>query len=1150
MEVSDAEGHESDDVVVRFRVSLDRAAPNAVTVRYETVDGTALAGEDYEAMSGELTFAAGETEKWVEVALVDDTVEDGGETFGLRLTSVTGAVLGDAEGVGTILNTEALNVEAPAFAESGYVFELAENADGSALPVALGAVSATDPEGSAVGYSIVGGNDAGLFAIDASTGALIYVGSGEDYESGTRSHALTVRASDGTLHSDVAVTVNLTDVVEVDPNFEPITVSVSEPTRDDFPANTTTNGQIAVGGFVTGRIEAWLDRDWFAVTLEAGKKYQFDLKGYLTNDGTLHNPMLSGIYDSDGKQLPGTASDGGGFLLNARVYFTAPETDTYYVAARGVGGMGTYKLLVTDTTVPDDFSASTDTAGTVPVGGSATGEIGTAQDVDWFAVTLEAGMTYQFDLKGSWTDDGTLGNPVLRGVHDENGNLIADTRNDNGGTGSNSRLTFTAWESGTYYIAADGRENQEGTYTLSVKKAPSKSEPEGSDAPADTTTTYRVAVDGSATGKIEVKTEQDWFAVTLLAGTTYKIEMKSWWDDSNAGTLLNPYLRGIYDSDGNLIPGTTNNNYGNTGNSLVRFTPTESGTYFVAAASWWVEVDETNPHWLESSRWWREGIGSHNSALFTGTYTLYVTDATDDYSATTGTTGVVQVGGSARGEVEFEGDRDWFAVTLELGKTYQFDMKGSVNGHGTIMQPVLHGIHDADGNRIDATSGYARPVQHVYVGNNNFASDGSRNYRTVFTATEDGTYYVAAGGPWIRDGQVGRGTYELSVTDISAEDDFAAWTTTTGTVTVGGSATGEIEETDDRDWFAVTLEGGKTYRIDLEGRHTEAGTLEDPVLHGVHDANGNRIDDTKDVYSGVGSNAQLIFTPTESGTYHIVAGGVGRVYIGGGGDQNTGTYKLTVTDAVTDDYPATTATTGVVAVDGSVRGEIEKPGDRDWFAVTLEAGKTYQIDLKGSRYVDFDLRDISDGTLRDPYLHGIYDSDGDLLAHTGNDDGGTGRDSLVTFTAPESDTYYIAARGGFSGEHHIGTYTLLVTDVTDDFAVTTATTGAVEVDGSATGVIDKPGDRDWFAVALEADKTYLIDLKGTETGDGTLDDPYLLGIRDENGDLIDGTANDNGGEGNNARVTLTATESGTYYFDASGAGNSTGTYTLAVEEVM
>ena len=104
--------------------------------------------------------------------------------------------------------------EAPEFAEASYAFDLAENADGGATSVALGAVSATDPENSTITYSIEAGNSGGLFAIDSETGALSYQGAGEDYESGTMSYELTVRANDGGLHSDVTVTVNVTDVQE------------------------------------------------------------------------------------------------------------------------------------------------------------------------------------------------------------------------------------------------------------------------------------------------------------------------------------------------------------------------------------------------------------------------------------------------------------------------------------------------------------------------------------------------------------------------------------------------------------------------------------------------------------------------------------------------------------------------------------------------------------------------------------------------------------------------------------------------------------------------------------------------------------------------------------------------------------------------
>ena len=97
---------------------------------------------------------------------------------------------------------------------------------------------------------------------------------GEDYESETRSYELTVRASDGGLHSDVTVTVNVTDVEEYVILAQEATEtqqSVSEPDGEDLPADVSTTGQVAGGGSARGTIQHVNDRDWFAVTLDAGR---------------------------------------------------------------------------------------------------------------------------------------------------------------------------------------------------------------------------------------------------------------------------------------------------------------------------------------------------------------------------------------------------------------------------------------------------------------------------------------------------------------------------------------------------------------------------------------------------------------------------------------------------------------------------------------------------------------------------------------------------------------------------------------------------------------------------------------------------------------------------------------------------------------
>ncbi len=92
-----------------FTVSLAQAVPdNIVTLRYATHDGTAHAGQDYTAVSGTFTFAAGETKKTVEVATLDDEFDEGSETMELRLSDAVNGKLEDPVGVGTIENDDPL----------------------------------------------------------------------------------------------------------------------------------------------------------------------------------------------------------------------------------------------------------------------------------------------------------------------------------------------------------------------------------------------------------------------------------------------------------------------------------------------------------------------------------------------------------------------------------------------------------------------------------------------------------------------------------------------------------------------------------------------------------------------------------------------------------------------------------------------------------------------------------------------------------------------------------------------------------------------------------------------------------------------------------------------------------------------------------
>src|SRR5713226_408619 len=114
----------------------------------------------------------------------------------------------------------------------------------------------------------------------------------------------------------------------------------------------------------------------------------------------------------------------------------------------------------------DDYSNTTSTTGTISVGGSATGNIETVNDTDWFKTTLTAGHTYRFDLEGSATSQGTLVDPYMS-LRDSTGNTkLAES--DNGGVGLNSEFTYMISTTGTYFLAAGAGFNPNGTGTYKM----------------------------------------------------------------------------------------------------------------------------------------------------------------------------------------------------------------------------------------------------------------------------------------------------------------------------------------------------------------------------------------------------------------------------------------------------------------------------------------------------------------------------------------------------------------------------------------------------------------------------------------------------------------------------------------------------------
>lgn len=429
----------------------------------------------------------------------------------------------------------------------------------------------------------------------------------------------------------------------------------------------------------------------------------------------------------------------------------------------------------------------------------------------------------------------------------------------------------------------------------------------------------------------------------------------------------------------------------------------------------------------------------------------------DDYTADTITTGLAVSGGSTTGQLEYAGDKDWFAINLAAGQQYSFNLDSvAVNG---LPDPYLR-LYGSNGSTLMAESDDA---------------DGL-NSRIDHLVAATGTYYLEASSGTNGNGT---GSYLLSVS-VPIVDDFSASATTTGRVDPGGSTTGQLDVAGGRDWFAIDLVVGKQYTFNLDSGSADG--LPDPYLrlYGSDSLLITSNDDTNEL------NSEINFVATATGTFYL---GVRSSSVGGG----TGTYVLSASLPIADDYAPNTTTSGRLAPGGSATGQLEFVEDKDWFAINLVAGQQYNFTLDAG----------ATNGLNDPFLS-LYSSSGKLIIS--NDDS-NGSGSEITYTATDSGVYYLGAsspNGTGSGE---GSYTLSSSHPTvGGITIRTGTEGNdtftadgdnTRIDGGAgINTVDYAGSRNSFAVTHNSDGTYsVVDSSGT-LGSGTLNNIQHLGFTD------------------------------------------------------
>ena len=399
-----------------------------------------------------------------------------------------------------------------------------------------------------------------------------------------------------------------------------------------------------------------------------------------------------------------------------------------------------------------------------------------AGDADWFAVTLVAGMDYQFQVNSFANANPGLDGPDIALFGALGGSALTYSSNLNSATAA---ITYRATVSGTFYVEVRERNYDDiGQYALSWTATDK--------IRADVGTTKSLLANGSVSGNLETDSDADWFKLSMKSGLSYGLDLGA----ATTNQLIGGDLQ-LRDDQGNVVAYSIT--YGGTFNSI-EFTP---GDDLSGTRDYFLTVTES-----DSSQ--QNGDGSGDTGGYTVTWIT-----TDTIQNNISTTNALARDTTVNSAIDVAGDTDWFKVTMNAGMTYGFQVLSRTTN------PLQWGeleLRDGQGNRIA------------------YFNYGSTSTNTLaFTAATSGTYYVT-----VRDDDDDTGGYSLR--NIGA-DSVRADVATAGRLVNGGAVDGEIEMLSDSDWYRIDTQQGVTYTFTLSGDGA-AGELDNSTLI-LRDAAGN-----------------------------------------------------------------------------------------------------------------------------------------------------------------------------------------------------------------------------------------------------------------------------------------------------------------------
>lgn len=785
----------------------------------------------------------------------------------------------------------------------------------------------------------------------------------------------------------------------------------------------------------------------------------------------------------------------------------------------------------------DDYAPDSSTTGILAPGLTLSGSTDNWLENDWFKAELTAGTTYHFKLDpfGMYGYNGQQSSTRLV-LRDAQGAELASSYGDS--LYVPSYVQYTPTVSGAYYLDVE-LIARVGKYKVSMEiPVPDAVPSQGAGAPL-------VEAGVKVEGVFDYAGDRDWYRFHAEQGQHLKFGTPK----GSAADAVFATDYAFYTLDGKPL------------DYMYPFEPMVSGDYYVS-----LQGDEK------------------------GSYTLLMTALADDYAGNAATTGQLQPGGPAvSGKIDYAYDRDAFRVPVEAGKMYTvrvsgistslyglqyraadaatgttyaiskvdggFSFKAGSTGDallsltsfasplpatggnyvlelvagvpddhgdnvahatavalGQTVNAELQGGGDTDVFKVELQGGVTYDLEAVGTLQTSLrltdatgmeiASRGNTNPPLPLSVTPaaSGSYFAHVSGPG--------STYSFKA--VAIQDDYAANTGNPGLLLVGGSAKGTIDNYADADWLAIDLAEGVTY------------WFEGPGSARVVDGQGKTL---AEMPTGLRSDQTPVmpFVPEKSGTYYVsVRGG-------------PGSYTVKAQLGERDDFGATRSTAGKLVADVQAKGRLELPQDSDMYHFSASAGTSYVVELTDSQgYV-----------VRDGYQ-----------VHVQSDLGSAGlmrkveraNVSVTMFEPQASGDYYFTVNGDGGSK---GDYGLRLRPVAGDLVPANRnTTAELHAGQPIHSALETRYDGDWYKVAVQKDRAYVVELLGAFSGNGTLNAQSAnLSVTNERGY----TTNFEGSYAyrpySEPLATFKADQDGAYYVGVDGNTVASGGYMLKVTDI-